>query len=112
MAESLTLRDGHWQVVVLPSYGASLQLCEFDGLPVLQPTARLERVGAAPLPCCYFPMIPFCNRVENSQFDFAGATVSLRENVAGTPHAMHGHGWHTAWDVTHSSRTACALSYR
>lgn len=112
MAETLTLQDGHWNVVVLPSHGGCLQLCEFDGKPVLMPTDRLERFGTASLPCCYFPMIPFSNRIENSQFNFAGATVNLAENVAGTRHAIHGHGWQTAWQVIRSSDTSCALSYR
>jgi aldose 1-epimerase len=112
MTESLTLRDEHWHVVVLPLHGGSLQLCAFDGATVLQPTPRLERADLAPPPSCYFPMIPFCNRIENSRFDFAGATVNLRENVAGTRHAMHGHGWQAAWQVTHSTPTTCALAYR
>lgn len=112
MTESLTLRDRYWNVVVSPVYGGSLRLCEFDGISVLKPTARLERFGGPSLSCCYFPMIPFANRIENSRFSFAGATVNLHENVAGTRHAIHGHGWQAAWHVSYSSEKICSLAYR
>ncbi len=112
MTEALNLVDRHWKVVVSPSHGGSLQLCEFDGAAVLRPTAQLERIGGARSSCCYFPMIPYSNRIENSQFDFAGSTVNLTKNVAGTRHAIHGHGWQVAWQVEHSTATTCSLVYR
>jgi aldose 1-epimerase len=111
MTDVFTLRDRHWNVVVAPAHGGSLERCEFDGVPVLKPTARLER-GADARACCYFPMIPFSNRIENSQFRFAGGTVTLFENVAGTRHAIHGHGWQATWQVTRRDETTCALAYR
>jgi hypothetical protein len=43
MTDAFTLRDRHWNVVVTPSHGGSLERCEFDGLAILKPTARLER---------------------------------------------------------------------
>jgi aldose 1-epimerase len=79
-------------------------------MPILKPT-RLEPSNAARA-CCYFPMIPFSNRIENSQFQFAGATVTLLENVAGTRHAIHGHGWQATWQVTDRDDTSCSISYR
>jgi len=112
MVEQLRLHDGRWNVVVSPAHGGSLALCEFDGIPVLIPAARLERLGRAAISCCYFPMIPFVNRIENARFTFAGASVQLSENIAGTPHAIHGHGWQTAWRVLRSNATACSMSYR
>ena len=112
MSASLNLRDRHWNVVVSATHGGSLQLCEFDGIPVLEPAKLLEVGSGAARSCCYFPMIPFSNRIENSQFRFAGATVNLLENVAGTRHAIHGHGWQAAWHVTHSNETTCSLAYR
>ena len=112
MIEPLTLRDRHWNIVVLPSHGGSLQVCEYDGFPVLKPAARLERIGGELVSCCYFPLIPYSNRIENSQFDFAGSTVNVTGNVAGTRHAIHGHGWQAAWQVVDGTATACTLAYR
>jgi aldose 1-epimerase len=57
-------------------------------------------------------MIPFCNRIENSRFRFAGSTVHLAENVPGTRHAIHGHGWQSSWDVEQASDRSCSLVYR
>jgi aldose 1-epimerase len=35
----------------------------------------------------------------------------LQENVAGERHAIHGHGWQTAWQVVAADATQCRLSY-
>ncbi|HZF31533.1 MAG TPA: aldose 1-epimerase [Gammaproteobacteria bacterium] len=110
--EALELRDGRWNVVVSPGRGGSLELCELDWLPVLSPAPRLERIGQPPASCCYFPMIPFCNRIENSRFAFGGSIVRLPENMAGERHAIHGHGWQRAWQVQGADATRCRLSYR
>src|SRR5882672_12219788 len=102
MAKALNLRDRHWNLVVLPSHGGSLQSCEFDGAIVLKPAARLERIGGTSISCCYFPMIPFSNRIENSRFYFAGATVNPAENVPGTRHAIHGDRKSTRLNSSHT----------
>jgi aldose 1-epimerase len=68
-------------------------------------------MGGAAISCCYFPMIPFSNRIENSRFSFAGATVNLPENVPGTRHAIHGHGWQARWELAQSSDNECSLVY-
>jgi aldose 1-epimerase len=55
-------------------------------------------------------MIPFSNRVENGRI--GTASVRVVPNVAGSPHAQHGHGWQAGWDVTAADRRSCTLSYR
>ncbi|HKE44158.1 MAG TPA: aldose 1-epimerase [Steroidobacteraceae bacterium] len=112
MAKALHLRDRHWNLVILPSHGGSLQACEYDGAAVLRPGAQIERIGAPAISCCYFPMIPFSNRIENSRFRFGDATVTVAENLPGTRHAIHGHGWQASWDVDEESERRCALVYR
>jgi aldose 1-epimerase len=112
MPELIQLRDEHWDVIVVPARGGSLQRCDFDGKPVLQSTAPLPGNGPAPAACCYFPLIPFSNRIENGEFHFGGSHVRLRSNVAGSPHVIHGHGWQAAWHARSRSATACSLVFR
>ena len=109
---SLTLRDRHWNVTVLPAHGGSLQRCEYDGIGVLRPVDQLHVREGEVIACCYFPLIPFSNRVENGRFDFAGATVRLRENVPGTRHALHGHGWQAEWHLIDRNEATCSLAFR
>jgi aldose 1-epimerase len=42
---------------------------------------------------------------------FDGRTVRLRPNIADHPHAIHGHGWQTEWQVLSSDRAACTLVF-
>ena len=109
----LQLRDKHWDVVVAPADGGGLLKCEFDALPVLHPVAQPALVNhtSSKRQSCYFPLIPYSNRIEDSQFHFGNVAVNLGLNVAGSPHAMHGHGWLSRWLVTARSDTDCTLSY-
>lgn len=108
----LELADGRWRLVVAPSQGGSILHCDHDGLPVLKPTVQPAAPGRAPYTCCHFPMIPFSNRVENGRFRFGDVAVQLAPNVTGSPHALHGHGWQSAWQVTSQDATSCTLSFR
>jgi aldose 1-epimerase len=110
-ADTITLRDEHWNVVVAPVLGGRLLAGEYDGIPMLQPTLQADPAGAGASPSCYFPLIPYSNRIENGLFRFRGISVQASANVAGSPHAMHGHGWQRAWDVDDCTATGCALSY-
>ena len=111
MGDTLELGDGRWRVTVAPSLGGSLLACTFDDVPVLHPVAQAAVDGRTPVRCCHFPLIPFSNRVENGRFSFNGSSQQLARNVAGSPHAMHGHGWQVAWQVAERRDASCALTY-
>jgi aldose 1-epimerase len=111
MDDTLELGDGRWKLSVAPLLGGSLLTCTFDGVPVLQPVARAPWAGHPAVPCCHFPLIPFSNRIENGRFSFNGSPMRLVRNVAGSPHAIHGHGWQAAWQVTERGDASCALTY-
>jgi galactose mutarotase-like enzyme len=87
----LHLRDEHWDVVVAPADGGGLLKCEFDTLPVLQPVDQpaLVEHASSKRQSCYFPLIPYSNRIEDSRFNFQDVPVNLAMNVAGSPHALH-----------------------
>ena len=111
MSDTLELGDGRWSIQVAPSLGGSLLACSFDGVPVLHPVAQAEADGRPTARYCHFPLIPFSNRVENGRFSFNGSSLHLARNVAGSPHAIHGHGWQAAWQVTERRDASCTLTY-
>ena len=110
--DSFELRAGGWNIVVAPSLGGSLLSCEHDGFPVLRPTIQATRSGVSPFDCCHFPLIPFSNRIKNGSFVFRGTPIQLARNIAGEPHAMHGHGWQASWCVVERNDAGCTLSFR
>jgi|SRR6185503_1033294 len=112
MRNTLEVGDGRWKIVVAPSLGGSLLACDFDGVPVLRAAPQTPASRRPAIRCCHFPLIPFSNRIENGRFRFDGETVSLPRNVVGSPHALHGHGWQTAWQVSESDGASCALTYQ
>lgn len=59
-----------------------------------------------------FPLVPFSNRVAEGRFSFNGRTVTLPVDRWNWPHAIHGHGWETAWTVDGGSGDRLSLSYR
>ena len=111
MSDTIELADGRWKVVVAPMLGGALIACDYDGKVVLKPVAQPAGGGLPAMPCCHFPLIPYSNRIENGRFRFGGAVIRLRENVAGSPHALHGHGWQAAWRLTERGDAGCTLSF-
>jgi len=109
MVDRIELHDGHWNVVVAPALGGGLLACEYDGVEVLKPVAQPAGGGRPAMRCCHYPLVPFSNRVEASRFSFDGQEIQLIPNVAGSPHAMHGHGWQSAWQATDRDRSRCVL---
>lgn len=58
------------------------------------------------------PLVPFCNRIANRRFDWAGQSHELTPNFGDHPHAIHGVGWQRPWQVEEASATAITLSLR
>ena len=111
MSDCVELGDGRWRLVVAPALGGSLATCEYDGQAVLQPSAQPASTNRAAMRCGLFPLIPFSNRIEHGRFTFDGRPVRLEPNVAGSPHAMHGHGWQSAWRVLERGPGRCTLVF-
>src|SRR5688572_4663519 len=112
MTDKLDLGDGRWNVRVAPSLGGSLLACSYDGVPVLHPVVQSPWPGHPAVRCCHFPLIPFSNRIQNGRFSFNGSPMRLAQNIAGSPHAIHGHGWQAAWQVAERRDAGCTLTYQ
>jgi len=66
--------------------------------------ASAEAIAARdPLGMASFPLVPFSNRIADARFDWAGERHAIAPNFAPEPHAIHGIGWTSAWEV----REAC-----
>jgi aldose 1-epimerase len=107
---SILLRDDDWVVRVVPLRGG-LSSCIFRGQAILCPVAQTACASASAAELCYFPLVPFANRIKDSRFTFDGREIVLHPNLAGHPHAIHGHGWQTEWQVVSADRTACTLAF-
>ncbi|PCH81024.1 MAG: hypothetical protein COB90_06200 [Hyphomicrobiales bacterium] len=58
-----------------------------------------------------FPLVPFSNRIRNGKFVSAGKNISLPSDAECSPHAIHGHGWKTSWQIESRSTNKLHLSF-
>lgn len=58
-----------------------------------------------------FAMVPFCSRITSGRFDYRGKSVQLAPNFPPEPHAIHGFGWQSRWQIGHLEQTVCTLVY-
>lgn len=97
----VTIRDGAWEVDVLPRTGAALaggRVRTSDGVwrDLLRPT-RPTALGE-PEKCSSFAMVPWSNRIRDGVLAFGERMWQLQRNGAdGT--AIHGAVRHAAWAV-------------
>lgn len=114
--DAIVLRHGPSTCAVAPAAGGAIAGWTLDtgnGPVDLMRRGRAGAVAGGPafdLSC--FPLIPFSNRVAEGRFRFRGRTVTLPVDPWNRPHAIHGHGWETAWTVDGRTESTLALSYR
>jgi aldose 1-epimerase len=104
----ITLSKGTFVFGIAPELGGAVTRFDFDGKPVMRPAP--EGV-ASPLDCCSFPLVPYANRIENGLLKFEGRQYRLPLNFGDHPHALHGHGWQTAWRVETVSKDHATIAF-
>lgn len=92
---TLTLVGGDSVAVISPDHGGSLLSFLVGDIPVL----RSGHDSPDPRTLACFPLVPFCNRITDGVFQWDGRTIELGRSVGEEPHALHGHGWLSRWDV-------------
>lgn len=92
----ISLKAGAWECVLRPEIGGSVARLRRDNIDILRPMPAASR---EPLEAACFPLVPFCNRIAGASFLHSGRRVSLTPNHPPEPHALHGMGWHCAWEV-------------
>jgi len=58
-----------------------------------------------------FPLVPFCGRVADSQFQFNAEQYKLPVNSAEDFQYIHGDGWLANWDILEASAQSIVLRY-
>jgi aldose 1-epimerase len=107
--DMLVLENDAILLEVVPEIGGSISKFYFKHgdtfLPVLRPAIGHE----SPLEMSLFPLVPYCNRISGNQFVVNGNTINLKPNFGNEPHACHGDGWISAWEVIHKTQTGVQL---
>lgn len=84
-----------WTLEFAPEMGGSVTRCQFQGVDILRPAVSLDD----PRMCSAFPMVPFIGRITNGKFVFEGHAYTLSPNMPPEPHAIHGRGWQSPWEI-------------
>jgi aldose 1-epimerase len=99
-------------LVLVPEQGGAVLGWTRRGVPMLRrPSPDAVLLGRPAAMGC-FPQIPFCNRIANRRFHWAGYTHELAANFGDSPHAIHGVGWRRSWRLEEISANAAVLSLR
>ncbi|MEM8616001.1 MAG: aldose 1-epimerase [Pseudomonadota bacterium] len=118
---TLSLRRGDVQLNLLPDLGGCVGALSWKGQPILRPgTFSDDQWDARDMAA--FPMAPFSGRIARGHFSFTiqeqdGAEARVRHiqlppNMPPEPHAIHGFGWQTAWDVEDTDEDRAVLIHR
>lgn len=108
----LTLKQSDMEIGLAPKDGGCVTHLTWRGTQLLRPAPHTPHASAFnPLDYAAFPLVPFSGRIQNGQIQVDGERVHLAPNMPPEPHAIHGHGWRTAWDVEHRSDDAAQLGF-
>ncbi len=79
---------------------------------------RIELLRAArsdavhPLQMASFPLVPWCNRIEDGRFVWQGRSVQISPTDPLDRYPLHGFGWKAGWRVLSRSADEIELSWR
>jgi aldose 1-epimerase len=101
-----TLRAGNLELVVDPARGGSVMAFRAGGFDLMRPW---DGVSDDPRTYASFPLVPFSGRIDHGRFRANGREYQLPSNFPPEPHAIHGDGWTSAWDVVTANPTSVEL---
>ena len=101
-----TLRGGGWQAGLRPEVGGSLASLMFDGSEVLR---TMTDGATGPLDGACFALAPYCNRIREGRFAFAGREIVLPPNFPPDRHSLHGLSWQRPWRIESQAANKCVL---
>ncbi len=116
MASGLVrLRSGRFDLGVAPDVGSSIAQYTFDPggdeIHLLRPASHAALDDKVPTDTACFPLVPFSNRIAHAHLAFRGRAIDLAPNFPPEPHAIHGHGWQSPWEVADRSEGALRTVY-
>lgn len=114
--ELITLRAAGAGLVLAPAVGGAVARywLERDGTTWdwLRPMPAAAARDRDPYRSAAFPLVPYSNRIREGRFAFGGRPVTLPLNRPPERHAIHGHGWQSAWQPVHVEAAGARLEYR
>ncbi len=104
----LNIGAGKWAASLLPDLGGALASLRFGDVDVLRPASA----GVTdPLVASSFALVPYANRIAGGRFQFGGREYRVPLNFRDHPHALHGLGWQTRWEVADRSESSATLRH-
>jgi aldose 1-epimerase len=101
-----TLCAGDLELVVDAARGGSVMAFRDRGFDLLRPW---DGTSDDPRRYASFPLVPYPGRIDHAGFTFGGRSWRLEPNFAPEPHAIHGDGWTSAWDLVAANETSAEL---
>ena len=104
----LHLESSDWEAELLPDLGGAMAALRWRGVDVLRPMAE----GATgPLDTSCIPLVPYCNRIRDGRFTWAGREVRMPRNFPPETSSLHGLGWQSQWQVASEGGFKCSLRH-
>lgn len=98
-----------WSCGLKPSLGGAVLWLRHGGRDILRPAPPGE---SDVLSTACYPLVPFANRMGRARLRFQEQQVDLMPHPVAIPHALHGLGWQSSWDVVHRAADMILLSHR
>jgi aldose 1-epimerase len=108
VTQSIRIRAGNSEAVVLPETGGCIGGWRFAGQDIL----RRALTDGDPLATASFPLVPYSNRIADARFRWREQDVHLTPNPIALPHAIHGVGWQRRWHVRAAQPNAAHIELR
>ncbi len=105
----LCLSRGEDSLVLAPEFGGSVIGWTRRGANMFRRASPGSVMLGRPSAMGCFPLVPFCNRIAWRRFCWAGEMYELAANFGDRPHAIHGVGWQTPWQLEKTSSDSAIL---
>ena len=96
----ITIASENAELTLAPKNGGCVSAFRWRGQDILRPFDPAVGPNASATDYAAFPLFPFSGRIANGRFSFGGKAYHLPPNFPPEPHAIHGQGWQSEWDVT------------
>ena len=103
----LTLGAGDLELVLDPERGGSIMAFRVRSFDLLRPCWDPQQTNPRRFAC--FPLVPFSGRIDQARFTHRGRSHALPPNFVPEPHAIHGDGWTSAWELVSAQPSAAEL---
>ncbi|MEM9055067.1 MAG: aldose 1-epimerase [Pseudomonadota bacterium] len=107
----ITLSHSGFELKLAPEQGGCVVSFKSHDTHLLRPADLRQSQSWDARDFAAFPMLPFVGRIDHGQFAFAGRSVALPANMPPEPHAIHGLGWQSSWEVESVTQTEVLLTH-